>query len=566
MNLEQLESRGQQLLAYLEKHPNHGPTYDALGVLAMDTQSAGEAIDLITNAIRLDGPRPEYCAHLGEAFARLGDYRSASACLGQALVSQPQNIELRWAYANLLHLEGRTEEAALNYELLVAQKPRHAEAWFNLGVSRALLRQPEEARRAYEQAVAIQPGYAEAWNNLALLDVAAGNLTGAEAHYRRALLVKPDYRDALYNFAVLLQEQERLQEAVTMNERLVSIDPSFSEAHNNLGNCYLKQNRLAEAQNQYLETLAIHASHREAPMNLGLASLLMGDFARGWVGYEHRLAQRDIERWEWKIPRWDGKIRAGESILVHAEQGFGDTIHFARYLPLLAAGGMTVHLYCQPAIAPLLEGLRGITRCVTDLENLEVVDWQVPFPSLPYCFRTTLETIPAGVPYLSVGEAQRSNWKRLYAELPEAKRRVGLVWQGNPNHRNDHNRSLPVHLLHPLLDVTGVQFLSLQKGVDRNRVPQGVFDLAPLMVNFAETAAAVEGLDLVIAVDTAVAHLAGALGKPVWTLLPYAPDWRWLLYRDDSPWYPTMKLFRQPIAGDWSSVLLEVKRALLELT
>lgn len=566
MNLQELEQRGERLLAYLEKNPNHGPTYDALGLLAMDSSSTAEAIDLIRNAIRLDGPTPEYCAHLGEAFARRGDYRSAAACLSQALVSFPDHVELRWAYANLLHLEGRTEEAALNYEKLLAVRPRHAEAWFNMGVSRGLLGQLDQARRAYEQAVAIQPAYAEAWNNLALLEVAAGNPAGAEVCYRRALLVKPNYRDALYNFAVLLQDQERLQEAASMNERLLAIDGAFAEAHNNLGNCYLKLNRLAEAQNQYVETLAIRASHREAPLNLGIVSLLMGDLAQGWVGYEHRQAQRDIDRWDWKIPRWDGKLRAGESILLHAEQGFGDTIHFARYAPLLAQGGMDVHVLCQPAMAPLLQTLAGVKHCVSELEDLEVVDWQAPFPSLPYCFRTTLETIPNKVPYLKVELARQQSWKRLYSELPPARKRVGLVWQGNPKHRNDRNRSIAPRLLAPLLETVDIQWLSLQKGGDKSNLPTAVMDLAPLLVNFAETAAAIEGLDLVITVDTAVAHLAGALGKPVWTLIPYAPDWRWLLYRDDSPWYPTMRLFRQPIAGDWDSVVLAVRRALGEFT
>lgn len=560
------EARGQQLLARLEKNPNDAAAYDALGLIALDHQSTQEAIELISRAIHIDGPRPAYCAHLGEAFARLGDYRSAAACLGQALTAEPHNADLRWAYANLLHLEGDDERAAQNYESLVAAAPRHAEAWFNLGVTRARQKRLPEARRAYEQTVAITPTYAEAWNNLALLEVAERNLAGAEACYRRALLVKPDYRDALYNFAVLLQEADRLQEAVTINERLVEIDPNFSEAHNNLGNCYLKLNRVAEAQNQYLETLAIHASHREAPMNLGLASLLMGDFARGWRGYEHRLAQREIEKWNWKIPRWNGKPHPGDHIIVHAEQGFGDTIHFARYITMLQKLGMRVHIFCQPAIQPLLASLPGLESCVTRLEQLEPVDWQVPFPSLPFCFQTRLESIPNSVPYLYVSEERSENWRRLFAELPTQGRRVGLVWQGNPNHRNDLNRSLPPKLLEPLFRHSGFQFLSLQKGGDRSQIPAGITDLGPLLSNFAETAAAIACLDLVISVDTAVAHLAGALGKPVWTLLPYAPDWRWLLHRDDSPWYPSMRLFRQPIAGDWPSVVHEVSKALKEMS
>ncbi len=560
----QSESHGEHLLRQLELNPLDAAAYDALGLIALDHQSAGEAIELISKAIQLDGPLPRYCAHLGEAFARLGDYRSASACIGQALTGEPASADLRWAYANLLHLQGENDEAAKNYELLVAQSPRHADAWFNLGVTRSVQKHPDQARRAYEKTVAISPTHSEAWNNLALLEVEAGNLTAAEAAYRRALLVKPHYRDALYNFAVLLQDVGRLEEAITINERLISLDPGFSEAHNNLGNCYLKLNRLSEAKNQYHEALAVHASHREAPLNLGLASLLMGDFARGWAGYEHRLAQRDVDKWDWKIPRWDGKIRSGENILVHSEQGFGDSIQFARYILLLIEGGMRVHVFCQSAIQPLFAAIPGIERCVCQLDDLEPVDWQVPFPSLAHCFGTRLESIPAQVPYLRVEPGRAANWKQVFAELPKQGPRVGLVWQGNPNHQNDRNRSLAPGQLGPILDLPGFQFLSLQKGVSRNLFPNRVLDLSPLLKDFADTAAAMEGLDLVISADTAVAHLAGALSKPVWTLLPYAPDWRWLLHREDSPWYPSMRLFRQQAAGDWGSVVDQVRTALLK--
>ena len=195
---------------------------------------------------------------------------------------------------------------------------------------------------------------------------------------------------------------------------------------------------------------------------------------------------------------------------------------------------------------------------------MKSVDWQLPFPSLPHLFRTRLETIPSSSAYLEADPQSFANWCQVFAELPAAKRRVGLVWQGNPKHRNDHNRSLPLHLLEDLLSTPGHQFLSLQKGIPRTSLPEPIVDLSPLLVDFSQTAAAIECLDLVISVDTAVTHLAGALGKPVWTLLPYAPDWRWLLYREDSPWYSSMRLFRQPIPGDWPSVLREVKRSLLD--
>jgi tetratricopeptide (TPR) repeat protein len=564
MSTQILEQRGAHLLARLEKNPQDAAAYDALGLLAMDAEAADQAVGFIRTAIAIDGPVPAYCSHLAEAFARLGDYPSAAACLGQALTAEPHNEGFQWAHANLLYLSGDLSGAVRGYQSLLARRPRHAEAWFNLGVTHMQAHQINAARDAYHQAVSIHPTYAEAWNNLALVELAAGQPAAAEAAYRRALLARPDYRDALYNFAILLQDQDRLLEAVSINERLLEVDPSFGEAHNNLGNCYLKLNRVREAQQAYLDTLAVQATHREAPMNLGLAYLLSGDLARGWAGYEHRLAQRDIEAWDWKIPRWDGVIRPGQSILVHAEQGFGDTIHFSRYLPLLLDGGMKVHVFCQAPLQALLSSINGLSRCVSRLEHLEPTDWQVPFPSLPYCFRTDLDTIPSAVPYLRVEMQRLCAWSRLMAELPDRGKKIGLVWQGNRNHPNDHNRSLPPEALQPLLALEGFHFLGLQKGWDRQRQPAGLFDLSPLLSDFSETAAAIQCLDLVISVDTAVAHLAGALGKPVWILLPFAPDWRWLLNRDDSPWYPTMRLFRQPLAGDWTSVISQVTQALRE--
>ena len=563
---------GAQLLHRLETDPKNGEAYDALGVFALENDSPAEAVELFGKAIQLSGPEPRYCAHLGEAFAHLGDSARAAACIGQALVGAPSNLDLRLAYANLLHIQGDHDHAGKNYELLLVQSPNHAEAWFNLGVTRTIQRNPDQARRAYESALAVKPAYPEAWNNLALLERSDGNLASAETAYRRALLIQPDYGDALYNFAILLQDQERLQEAIMIYERLLAVDPNFAEAHNNLGNCYLKLNRLAQAQSHFLETLAINASHKEAPWNLGFASLLVGDFARGWSGYEHRLSQHEIPTKRWNLPRWNGKLKPGSRILVHSEQGLGDTIQFARYLPLLRDGGMNVYVFCQAPLETLISSMPGLASCTSSLAscasnfaNPQSDDCEVPFPSLSYHFKTRLDSIPAQVPYLFVDPAKRENWRCLFAAMPSAAKRIGIVWQGNPKHRNDHNRSIPFGTFAKLFDTPGFQFIGLQKDVSNIGTTDQLFDISSLLTDFGETAAAIEQLDLIVSVDTAVAHLAGALGKPVWTLLPYAPDWRWLLQREDSPWYPSMRLFRQQIAGDWGTVIKEVRKALLDM-
>ena len=279
------------------------------------------AVDLFHKAIQIGGPRASLLCASRRSVCPDGRLRSRGGLCRRSRLGEPANVDLRLAYANLLHLQGDQERAAKIMRFSWPNLRCHAEAWFNLGVTRTFQQRPEDAKRAYQNAVGSKPMYPEAWNNLALLERLDGNLVAAEASYRRALLVRPDYRDALYNFAVLLQEQDRLQEATSIYERLLAIDPRFGEAHNNLGNCYLRMNRLSEAQNQYLETLAVNASHKEAPWNLGFASLLMGDFQRGWAGYEHRLVQHEIARRQWRAPRWNGKLARGQRILVHTEQG-----------------------------------------------------------------------------------------------------------------------------------------------------------------------------------------------------------------------------------------------------
>jgi hypothetical protein len=421
----------------------------------------------------------------------------------------------------------------------------------------------EDASRAYSQAVTCRPAYAEAWNNLALIEHARRRFDAAETAYRRALTARPTYRDALYNFALLLQQQERLQEAIVLYERLLALHPDFAEAHNNLGNCHLKLNQLPAAKSHYAETLSLQASHKEAPWNLGFASLLDGELESGWLGYEYRLAQRNVDPRRFQAPRWNGQIQSGQSILVHHEQGLGDTIQFARYLHLLVRGGMEVDVLCQPALEALLSRIGGLRGCSSQFDTSRPNRWQVPFPSLPYHFRTSLDSIPAFVPYLSAEPAKIAEWRELVAALPPGAK-VGLVWQGNPKHENDRNRSIPLAHLAELFGIPGVHLCSLQKGVAREQIPLSFTDLGRLFQDFSDTAAAVVNLDLVISVDTSVAHLAGALGKPVWILLPYAPDWRWLLHRSDSPWYPSARLFRQPMPGDWASVLRQVQTELRE--
>ncbi len=563
-NTAELYAHGEALLARLEADPSDSACYASLGQIAMASGAYQDAVMFLGRAIQIEGPNPAYCVRLAESLSCLGENARALLCLEEA-IRHADGRDLRFTLANFYYLENRYEEAKREYRRIVERDPFDAEAWFHLGVLHTMNSELDEACHAYSEAVASRPNYAEAWNNLALIEHARKRLDAAEKSYRHALTANPNYRDALYNFALLLQQQERIQEAVVLYERLLGLHPDFAEAHNNLGNCYLKLNRTGAAKSHYAETLSLQATHKEAPWNLGFASLLDGELESGWLGYEYRLAQRKVDPRRWQAPRWNGRMEAGSRILIHHEQGLGDTIQFARYLHLLVRGGMNVDVLCQEPLLPLLSRIPGLKTCTQELSELRPGDWQAPFPSLPYHFRTGLQSIPAEVPYLSVDPAKVREWKNVFAAMPEGKK-VGVVWQGNPKHENDRNRSVPAillaSLLESLVDSRGFQFCSLQKGVARESMPAGLTDLGRLFQDFGDTAAAVLNLDLVISVDTSVAHLAGAMGKPVWVLLPYAPDWRWMLHRSDSPWYPSARLFRQSMPGDWSSVMRQVRTSL----
>jgi tetratricopeptide (TPR) repeat protein len=553
--------RGEELLRRITESPADAASYAGLAEIALLSNSPADAVLFLTRAIQIAGPEAIYCEMLAEAFVKTGNRQAAILSLEQALSSAAQPANLLRQLAQLCYLENRADCAAKYLEALVREEPEDAQAWFDLGVLHTLASRVPEAKHAYQQATRYRPMYAQAWNNLALLDHAQRSLREAEISYRHALMADPSYRDALYNFALLLQQQERILEAVVLYERLLALHPDFAEAHNNLGNCYLKLNKTATAKQHYAQALSLQATHREAPWNLGFASLLEGDWRSGWLGYEHRLAQREIESRNWAAPRWNGVLKSGERILVHHEQGLGDTLQFARYLHPLVHAGMEVEVLCQAPLLPLLARVPGLRTVTARKEDLNPGDWQAPFPSLPFHFKTTLANLPAQVPYLSVDPQSVREWRELFKSFP-AGFQVGVVWQGNPQHKNDHNRSLPAGMLEPLLTLRGCHFASLQKGVPQESIPAGMTDLGRWFRHFGDTAAAILNLDLVISVDTSVAHLAGALGKPVWVLLPFAPDWRWLLEREDSPWYPSARLFRQPLPGDWFSVVRRVREEL----
>ena len=472
-----------------------------------------------------------------------------------------------YALGNLLHVIGHFEEAATCYRDAIAAAPPaalQALAWYNLGVTRMRQDRPAEARDAYLQALSLEPDYSEASNNLGTVLLALGEPEKAELAWREALRLRPGWVDPLYNLGIVYEKRGELDLACESYQAVLSINPEHWEARMNLGNTALALGRPGEAFERYREALEHQPENADLHANMALLRLLTGDFPAGWEEYEWRWRRpkavvRSFHRPDAmtsEIPVWDGSALHGRRILLHTEQGFGDTIQFIRYAAAVKSMGGEVILECKPALERLLSTAPGVDQVIVRDQPMALFDVHAPLLSLPRILGTTLATIPANVPYLTPRPDLVSKLADLTAAAAGGRLKVGLVWAANSQNPTSLYRSLPLALAEELASNPDVAFFNLQKG------SAAFIPLDEHPGDFAETAAAIANLDLVISVDTAVAHLAGALGRPVWTLLPFVPDWRWLLDREDSPWYPTMRLFRQPRRGDWPAVIRRVKLAL----
>jgi hypothetical protein len=387
--------------------------------------------------------------------------------------------------------------------------------------------------------------------------------------YDKALATSPDHVAALTDRGVALAELDRFDEALAAHERALHIEPHVVAGHVNRGNALLKLTRMEEALESYTKALSMDPANVDANFNAALTRLCIGDFAEGWKQYECRWEKKEFaeQRRGFLQPMWRGeKDLKGKTVLLLAEQGLGDTIQFVRYAPLVAALGAKVIAGVPASLKALVSSVPGVSQVLTDGEPVPAFDLQCPMLSLPLAFETEIATIPANIPYLRPDRGRVAKWN---AKLPDNGRlRAGVCWAGNSKHQNDRNRSLPLERLAPVLSAPGVDFVSVQKEVTESDAAllrdHGVVQLGQEFADFSDTAAVVAMLDLIVAVDTSVAHLAGAMGKVVALLVPFSPDWRWLLDRTDSPWYPTMRLFRQNAVGDWSSPIERLRKELAD--
>ncbi|HTW93713.1 MAG TPA: tetratricopeptide repeat protein [Tepidisphaeraceae bacterium] len=423
---------------------------------------------------------------------------------------------------------------------------------------------PDIALEHFKRAAAASPNTAEFHGNVGKASIDTGQPGEAVSAFRRAIALKPNVAGFHSHLSQSLELLGDLDEAIAAVAEAARLEPNSSKFHNNLGVLLHDRGRYDQAMAELRRAVEIQPDQAWAHFTIGAIHLLHGRFVQGWSEFDWReQCLPEAARKNFSQPRWNGGDLNGRTILLHAEQGLGDTLQFIRYVPLVAERGGRILLSCQRELAPLLQSFPGIQQVLTEEQPLRSFDAHCPLMTLPQVFRTTLESIPGHVPYIIPPRG---------AILPSssASLRVGLAWAGQPAHRHDRSRSVALQQLSPLARIPNVHFFTLQKGpaaAQASNPPPGmaITDCLHLLTDMSQTASLIAQLDLVITVDTSIAHLAGAMAKPVWVLLPFVPDWRWMLDRADSPWYPTMRLFRQEKQGEWKGAIGAIASALRKL-
>jgi len=591
--LGQLAEAEARCRAWIDLTPEDRAGRHLLAVVLCRQGRFAEGAALLRALLAGDPDHPQLQLHLGDALHEAGDPAGAAAVFARLTGRHPEDPALHNRLGVSLLAAGQEAAASDAFRRVVALDPRHAQGWFNLGTALQAGGDAAAAIEAYRQAAALTPEAAEVWLNLGGGLLALERNAEALAAFERALALRPDWLEAATNRGVALERLGRFEAAAAVQEALTRRHPDRPEPWANLGTVLQRLGRiepalaacraaaarapddaailanLALAQSWagdddsaaagFERALALAPDHPAIHYNYAQMLLRQGAFARGWAEYEWRWrgAVPALSARRFDLPRWQGDPLAGRTLLVHAEQGFGDTLHFARFLPRLAAAGGRVVLEAQAPLLPLLRRLPGLDAVVARGEPLPACDCHVPLLSLPRALGLTRPAeLAMSAPYLAVPPERLAAWRDRLPAGP----RIGVVWAGNPHHKTDHLRSLdPALLLDRLGPALPAPPLCLQQEAT---APPGMVPLAADLADFADTAAVLAGLDLLISVDTAIVHLAGALGRPAWVLLPAHPDWRWQRHRADSPWYPSLRLFRQPAPGDWAGALDQVAAAL----
>jgi len=526
-----------------------------------------EAEKLYARAIKAAPENFDALHLLGLIKAQTGQMGEAYRLMSAALKIKPDAADALVNLANVLHALKRDGEALDCLDRALALRPDDLDAQLNRGSALSALGRQQEALACFEAVLARNPGRVDALLNRGAVLAVLGRPAQALADFEAVLAQAPNHPDALYNRGNALLDLNRPAEALETFDRLLTGAPQHIRAWNNRGRALQMLNRRSDAVASFDKVIAADKSNADAHFNAALSLLTLGDLGRGFQEYEWRWKRTGMTdaRRGYKGRLWLGEFPLGQrTILLPAEQGLGDTIQFVRYAPILARGGAKVLLEVHPELKALLANVDGVASCHARGEALPAYDVYCPLGSLPLACKTDATTIPAGIPYLHADDAHLAKWRPPIEKLPG--KRVALAWAGQSSHPNDRNRSIDLNLLEPLLALAGVSFISIQRDLrddDATLLAQhGITHFGGDLADMSDTAAIVALADLTIAVDTSVVHLAGAMGRDVWVLLPLSPDWRWTLTAEHSPWYPQARLFRQPALGDWPATIATARDAL----
>lgn len=586
--------------AILANRPNEADVLHLLGVVCSQQGRKDEAVQHIKRAISLQPGAAEFHNNLAMVYLERGRFDQAAAAAQSALALRNDYVvamnilanalrklgrfsesigwferslaaksdqpEVLSALVEVLRLAGRNDQAeARMKELMIVHSAAH-DALVRNGEALLNENRLEEAAGAFR---ALMQQFPQSWvgfNGLALAIFRLGRFNEALPLFQKSIELAPDNPGPFNNLGHACMTEGHLEQAIEVLKKAVAIRPDFAEAYNNLGSAYLYCLDIGQARRAYERALFFQPDNRDAHWNIAFLMLLSGDWLNGFREYEWRWLKFPKERRSFREPLWSGLDIRGKTILLYAEQGFGDTIQFARFASMVAARGAKVILECAPGLVSLMSRTTGVTQVVARGSALPHFDFHCPLMSTAYVLGATLDTIPRDVPYVHFDPGLQQDWGHRIAPY-KREFNVGIAWAGSSTQSRNRERSAKLEAFAPLADLKGVRFFSVQIGdAPRTSGMAGpdLVDLTRDIRSFDDTAALIANLDLVISVDTGVCHLAGAMGKPTFAMLAYSADWRWLLDRDDSPWYPTVRLFRQPVRGDWPSVILRIREAIAQ--
>lgn len=550
--------------AVLQQDARHSDAMHLLGIVVYQSGNAESGAELIRAAIKINPSEAIYYSNLGNILEDLHRHNEAQTNYLHAIALQPQYADAHYNLGLSYYRQGHLQSSIDCFRSALTCNQKLPAAWNNLGVALMELKNYPAAELSLKMAIQLSPDYTEALLNLGNLLQKTGKHAEARIHVEKALRLKPDYAEAWNTLGVIFDNLD-LPDAIACFREALQYKPIYPEAISNLGRTLSLVGAGEEGIALLRKAISLKPDFADAHWNLAFALLLHGQYLEGWREHEWRWKMKNLRspKRNFSQPLWQGENLKGKRLLLHAEQGFGDAIQFSRFIPMAETSEATIILEVREPVRRLMTGIPGVSQIVSYGDPLPDFDAHCPLMSLPLVFGTMLDNIPPPLEFpslaVSLSQAKTSDTGPL---------KVGLVWAGNPEHGLDRRRSIPLKALLPLKDISGVSYFCAFKGPAATQTPELDFQISDLCSeakDFFDTAKEIAKLDLVISVDTAVAHLAATLGKPVWLLISHTPDWRWLSGREDSPWYPSMRIFRQRSLGDWNSLIMQVAQELSAL-